>query len=787
MYSKHFGFEELPFNVTPDPRFFYDTPVYQDVLAGLQHGIATKSAFIVVTGEAGTGKTTLLRRLIYDSPGTIDYAFVNIRPRLSLLALLRAILKELKVSSSSMDQQDLLDELGSCALDRFTKGRTVAFLFDESQGLSDELLLELPVLWNLAIESEKLIPIVLTGQQELDKRLNSSKLRGLAQHITLRRQLMPFPDNDVGPYIATRLEHVGYRGNDLFEPAAIDRLINRSSGIPRLINSICDNALLSAYRASQYKVTAAMIDEIASQLRLPVRSPRAKPPEEVANLFRLIDRTLSGDRKRTDATANQPRFVESLLDTDPKKTDEVASQPRFVDRPPTLDQEKIPEAADAPRFVGDPAPSVDQKKSGEIIDQPRFADAIPNAEQKRMDEDIDPLRFVDHSASADQKSMPEVDQPQDLEKSFSAESLDPDRTIDDAVRKESIQPTPPKQPENFLTPSPTMPKESGDAADAPAIVDRDQLGSPGLGQSQNSEERPSAESVEASNRSDNLAKDKTEQLAPSRIDQPQNIAAYFSTSSAEAVGKVGPLSEKVGDQPAPSQTEQPQNPETSFSEFETDKALDDTGRKPSDQFIYLIYQMKLASWRNYQLLKANRLKISIGALIVLVGMAAGLAVFYPRQRDAAVPGKRYAENLSRETNKTAAPAMPVDNVKNNVDVSDKKLAEAPPQPALAAPPPSLDVSENRDQDRDTQKTQTVVEGADIAKTTPESQDIYRVTGASFLRRKPTANAEIIETLHPGMRIVVTNRSGEYLSVRSFDGKVSGFVHKEDAFFERLRK
>ena len=236
--------------------------------------------------------------------------------------------------------------------------------------------------------------------------------------------------------------------------------------------------------------------------------------------------------------------------------------------------------------------------------------------------------------------------------------------------------------------------------------------------------------------------------------------------------------------------EQPQKLNIAFplKSVEAGSIVDDNAREASDQLIPRIYQAMTVSWRNYQLSKVNRLRISIGALMILVVVAGGLAVFYPRQREAAVPGNRYAENLSRETNKTAVPAVPVDNVKNNGDVSTKKMVEEPPQPVLATPPPSSRALENRDQNRDTPKKQKIVEAGNSGKTTdPASQEIYRVSGASFLRKRPAADAEIIDTLKPGIRIVVTNRSGEYLRVRSLsDERVSGFVHKEDAFFERIR-
>ena len=748
MYSKHFGFKGLPFSVSPDPRFFYDTPVYQDVFAGLQHGIATKGAFIVVTGEAGTGKTTLLRRLIHDSPRTIDYAFVNIRPRLSLPALLRAILKDLKVSSSSMDQQELLEELGSYVLDRFTKGRTVAFLFDESQGLGDELLVELPVLWNVAIESERLVPIVLMGQPELDKRLNSSKLRQLAQHITLRRRLIPFSDNDVGPYVATRLKHVGYRGKELFEPAAIETLATRSNGIPRLINGICDNALLCAYRASQYKVTAAMIDEIANQLRLVERSDRAKPADEVADLFRFIERRSSADKKRrTDEAINQPQFVETLLNAGGKKRNDVANQPRVVDRPPDQGQEEIQEAAGAPRFVDNPAANVNQKEHGEISQQPRFVDHISNAKKKRIDDDIDPLPFVDHSADH--------------------------------------QLTPPKERENFRKASRAPSAQWRDVSDGAEMVDGDDVAASIFADPQNSGKGLSRQSIEASGRSGNLAEDESEQLAPSKVHQLQKVARHFSTSAAEAGNAAGLPAGNIADQPAAAEIDQPQKLEKSFSDFETARAVQDAWQKARDELIPLTYQVHPVRRLNYQLGKANRVMISIGALILLV-VAGGLAVFYPRQHDAAEP-EGYVENIAAETNSNAVRAMPVNDVRSVDDLTDKKIEEEPREPVPVAPATLPNAAENREQKRDTPKKPNVVEDLNIAKTNSAPQETYRVSRASFLRKRPAANADIIDTLRPGTRIVVTNRSGEYLTVRSSDGKVSGFVHKEDAFFERIRQ
>src|SRR6266498_3268773 len=701
MYSKYFGFEEFPFSVNPDPRFFYSNAAYQDVLAGLQHGIEARNGFTVVTGEAGTGKTTLLHRLVSSSVDTIEYALI-INPRLGFIPLLRTILQNLGLPSSSTDRETLLEQLNGHLREQFTKGRTVALLFDEAQSLSDEVLEELRLLCNQEIDGATLTSIVLMGQPELEHRLDHSRLHQIKQRITSRRRLTPLQDPDVRHYVASRLEHVGYEGDELFEPAAIERIISWSSGIPRLINTICDNALLLAYQASERRVTAGMIDEVAHHLSLVERPARGhqKNIDEVANRLRLVEHSQrarqkkideAGDQLRfvgrspiaekIDAVANQPRFVDWPPVEDQRESDEVANRLRLVELCQRASQEEIDEAGDQARFVGrspiaekidavanqprfdDRPPIEDQGKSDEVANQPRFDDRPPVENQRKIDEAVDQLRFVGHSPVADHERVDEV-------------------------------------------------------VNQPRLVD----------------DRSSDKTVPA-------------------IEQPQKLDIAFPPKSVEA-GSI----------------------------------VDDNAREVSDQLIPPIYQAKTVGWRNYQVSKVNRLRISIGALMLLVVVAGGLTVFYSRQREAAVPGNRYVENLSRGANKTAVPAVPVDDVKNNSDVSNKKMVEEPPQPVLATPPPSSRVLEKRDQNRETPKKQNIVEAGNSGKTTdPASQEIYRVSGASFLRKRPAADAEIIDTLKPGIRIVVTNRSGEYLRVRSLsDERVSGFVHKEDAFFERIR-
>jgi type II secretory pathway predicted ATPase ExeA len=506
-YCKHFGFAAPPFSVTSDPQFFYSNAANEKILTALAREIAGNGAFVAVTGEPGTGKTTLLRRLIGDSADKIDYVFIGVNARLSFIGLLREILEEAGVSSTSTDRESLLAELDGYLQERRAKGRGVVLVFDEAQAISDEVLKELSLL--CSSEGKGLMSIVLAGQPGLQGRL--AQLKSLKQRMTLTKRLTPLRRNEVAPYIALRLNKVGYQGEELFDQQAIERIVDSSGGVPRLINAVCDSALLSAYRAREHKVTAKMIDRAAYELRL-----------------------------------------------------------------------------------GGHLPNMDQRTAAERI------------------------------------------QLRNLERAFLAPQVKAERRVTDFEKEED-------------------------------------------------ESQP--------------------------------------TEPAHELNKSG---------------------------------------QHRDQFV-------------------SRLGLSIGALMILIASAWSFVMFYPQQRNGT--GSAVAQREKSFPRKVDPVHPPAETTR----VENKAVAKKPSQPAPASIP-SLAVAEKNEKRNDLAGAKEPVEDPRVGEVeSPASEQIYRVSGSSFLRNKPTADAEIIETLQPGTRIAVTSRSGEYFRVRSLsEEKISGFVHREDAFFERIQ-
>ena len=267
MYNSYFGFSVSPFSVTPDPNFFYTNPVYQEAYANLRYGIESKKGFIVITGEVGTGKTTLLRKLMHNLEGTIHTVFV-FNTYLDFTELLRVILYDLGLGPEEPNRVTMLQELNDYLITQLKQGHIVTVLVDEAQNLSDEALEGLRLLSNLETDQEKLIQIVLMGQPELQTRLGRPSLRQLKQRVALQCRLVPLKDEEVGPYIDFRIRAAGHKGKDLFHPDALRLIAFYSNGIPRLVNIICDNALLCTYARSRKIVSADIIKEVARDLRL---------------------------------------------------------------------------------------------------------------------------------------------------------------------------------------------------------------------------------------------------------------------------------------------------------------------------------------------------------------------------------------------------------------------------------------------------------------------------------------------------------------------------------------
>jgi type II secretory pathway predicted ATPase ExeA len=267
MYTDYFGFREQPFNVAPSSRFFYANPDYQEAYATLLYGIRERKGFVVLTGEVGTGKTTLLRRLMVNLEANVRFVFFY-NTTLTFEELVSFTCQEFGLAIKDKGRLEQIQELNTFLLEQFANGGNAALLIDEAQNLKEEVLENLRLLSNLEMAGEKLLQIVLVGQPELGIKLDQPVLRQVKQRITLQCHLGCLEEREVGPFIHYRLRAAGHEHEDLFAPQAIQRITLYAQGIPRLINIICDNALLIAYATSQKMVSAAMIDEVAHDLQL---------------------------------------------------------------------------------------------------------------------------------------------------------------------------------------------------------------------------------------------------------------------------------------------------------------------------------------------------------------------------------------------------------------------------------------------------------------------------------------------------------------------------------------
>ena len=247
MYQSFYGFTEMPFNITPDPRFLYLSPTHQEALQHLKYGVREKKGFIVLVGEVGCGKTTLCRRFLNDlDPNHFDTALI-LNPRITETQMLKAILTELGETKISRTQNDLVAQVNRVLLDRIEKGRDIVLIIDEAQNLNFGVLEQIRLLSNLETDHQKLLQIVLMGQPELKDVLARDELRQLRQRILVHYELNPLSSPDIAHYIHHRLSLAGGNGRPAFTKWALRAIHRGSGGIPRVVNNLCDKAILSAF------------------------------------------------------------------------------------------------------------------------------------------------------------------------------------------------------------------------------------------------------------------------------------------------------------------------------------------------------------------------------------------------------------------------------------------------------------------------------------------------------------------------------------------------------------
>jgi general secretion pathway protein A len=267
MFEQFFNLVENPFSMSPDPRFLMATPLHREAIAGLVYGVTERKGFMVLTGEAGTGKTTVMRAVADALPETVEFSYV-LNPAMSASELLEHILLDLGVDDVPESKARRMFKLGDMFSARHREGRVSALIVDEAHKLAPEVLEEVRLLTNFETNTEKMLQIVLVGQPELGELLQLPDLRQLKQRIALRFKVTPLPPDDVPHYIEHRWIRAGGNGQLPFPEETLEMVKQHSQGIPRLINAICENSLLAAYAAGSHTVEPAHVEAVAQNLDL---------------------------------------------------------------------------------------------------------------------------------------------------------------------------------------------------------------------------------------------------------------------------------------------------------------------------------------------------------------------------------------------------------------------------------------------------------------------------------------------------------------------------------------
>lgn len=268
MYNAFFGFTQNPFNMSPDPSFLYRSLQHEEALANLIYGVQSRKGFILLTGEVGTGKTTMLECL-RDFLNSQQIAFASLfNSRLTVDQFFEMLSYDMDLRCNHKSKTEVLLALNNMLVERASAGRTTVLIVDEAHNLEWDVLEEIRLLGNLENRRGKLLQIVLAGQQELDRKIEAPEFRQLKQRIALRCALRGFDGAETAAYIDSRMSRAGMKDQTAMSPEIIREIHHRSQGIPRLINAICDNLLLTAFAMESRVTDFEMLDEVTADMRL---------------------------------------------------------------------------------------------------------------------------------------------------------------------------------------------------------------------------------------------------------------------------------------------------------------------------------------------------------------------------------------------------------------------------------------------------------------------------------------------------------------------------------------
>jgi len=299
MYKEFFGLRANPFNVNPDPRYLFLTRHTEEALACLTYGIQSRKGFVLLTGEVGTGKTTLINKLLeWLRLQQVATAFI-FNSRMNVPQFLDYMMADFGIPCDSRAKSQVLLRLYNWLLDRYRAGETAVLIIDEAQNLSDEVLEEIRMMTNLETFTEKLLQIVLVGQPELEQKLKQPQLRQLRQRLTLRAKTHPLSFEETKAYVSQRLRIAGSNGQPIFSPEALSAIHRYSNGIPRVVNLICEHCLVSAFVDQQKSVGPELVEAVARDFDLGDNTTSqvltTPAPPNTAEKFDLVDalRTLA--------------------------------------------------------------------------------------------------------------------------------------------------------------------------------------------------------------------------------------------------------------------------------------------------------------------------------------------------------------------------------------------------------------------------------------------------------------------------------------------------------------